>query len=106
MSMRKDWQTAKEQAEILFKKKHPVGKDPHMTPPTAFPLKFNKDLGPTLDKVEKSGQSLDSLEKAEKKARDVVAAYRNEINQHKATLGNEAAGVLLNALNKIYEKVK
>lgn len=103
MALRKDWQAAKSVAEDTFKKEHPLGKDPHINPPTPYPLKFKLDLGPTLDDFEKAKKPEDKA-KYIKKAKDIIKTYRASIQSEKEMKG--AAKILTDMLNRIDGQLK
>ncbi len=98
LALRKEWQTAKGAAELLFKREHPPVGDIHINPPTPYPLKFKEDLGPTLDEFEKAKTPADKT-KHSNKAKGVIRNYRTAINgAHEL---KSAARILLDSLAKI-----
>lgn len=77
-ALRKSWQLAKAKADQAYKKVNA----PFLlnVPPTPLPYpKFNKNLGPTLDKLDKAKEK--DQEKLKSKARLIVAAYLKEVDE-------------------------
>jgi hypothetical protein len=105
MELRSLWQAAKSVSQDKFKKENPITKDPTKTPPTAYPLKFKEDLGPTLDDYEKAKKPEDKAKYA-KKAKDVIKSYRGAIDKEKLLKGKESGNTLVNTLNHIEGKIK
>ncbi len=97
MALRKEWTSTKSLAETAFKKDHPIKGDVHITPPTPYPLKFNQNLGPTLDDYEKA-KPADKAKHASK-AKGIIKNYRTSINSAKDM--KTAGKLLLDSLAKI-----
>ncbi len=86
MTLRERWAYQKTLSEGRFKKEHakeltdiPTGKL------TLYPVKFDKGLGPVLDKYEaaKKANKRTDADAQKKKAKDIIAIYRNRINNAK-----------------------
>jgi hypothetical protein len=98
MSLRSEWQTAKGASELAFQKAHAAElTNAHMAVPTPYPCKFNSDLGPTLDSLEKAqkAKKAPDITKYSVKAKGIVAAYKKHVEGAAKVLGPDASKVLL-----------
>lgn len=111
--LHKAWAKNKDLAKFAFsegtKKKGMIGDilDPTLVP--AYPLKFAKNLGPSLDKLDGAKPGAKDNAKYKKAAADAVIAYRSEINKSKKFLDEVDARIcklLLPVLHAIEEALK
>ena len=103
MSLRGDWQAFKNESLEKFKKAHAHElTNVHEGGVTGYPVKFDKDLGPTLDKYEKAKDK--DKETYKKKALEVIALYETKAN-HKDLKG-EPADSIKKGLNHLKSKLK
>jgi hypothetical protein len=104
MSLRSEWQTAKGASVTAFQKFHAADlTNAHMEVPTPYPCKFNSDLGPTLDNLEKAqkAKKQPDITKYSTKAKSIVTAYKKHVEGASKTLGPDASKVLLAELADI-----
>ena len=105
--LRKTWAAHKAQSEDVFKKAHAkelLSVDKNGV--TGYPIKFDKDLGPNLDKFEaatKAKKAPDATA-AKLKVEAAVKEYRSRIDKNKAALG-AAADPLKKALTYVEGKL-
>jgi hypothetical protein len=113
MGMRKDWDTAKGAAQLAFK--NATGKmqlealAKNEAPPT-WPFKFDKNLGPTLDKYEsaKKANKAADVKKHAEDAKKVLAQYMTLVRNKTSDLNKldqRICTVLLTELQKIWNVV-
>ena len=101
--LRKEWSFRKELAFKQFTDAHKHEMlDVHVNGVTGYPLKFNKDLGPTLDNLEKAqkDKKTTDISKLSSKAKEAVIAYRKQVQEAK-TLGPLPSKTLLEALTAL-----
>ena len=107
MGMRKDWQQAKSNSELAFKHdEETVKKNASKSSGDilnhgfeAYPIKFNKNLGPALDAWEAASKKNDGTKKAAaiKQAQPAIQYYENEAKK----LKGHAQTLLVTELSKI-----
>jgi hypothetical protein len=86
--MRKEWTRAKDGAQLLFKTatgKAQLNALAKGEAPPAWPFKFDKDLGPTLDKFE-DAKKPDDRKKYGEQARKVIALYQAAVKKEAGAL--------------------
>lgn len=105
--LRKLWQAYKFKSEDEFKKAHAkelLSVDTKGV--TGYPIKFDKDLGPALDKFEAATKAKKPADQqqARQKARVALAEYRKRVNEKKGILGG-AAGPLETGIKEIDKRL-
>lgn len=86
--MHKEWSKAKGGAQLLFKTatgKMQLNALAKNEAPPAWPFKFDKDLGPTLDKFE-DAKKPDDRKKYGEQARKVIALYQAAVKKEAGAL--------------------
>jgi hypothetical protein len=104
--LRKTWGAAKMLSEDEFKKAHAAEmKHAHEGGLTPYPLKFNKDLGPTLDKYEAAKKAKKATDMAahKKKALEVMKIYDGLAETNKKALGEKPYKALKAGLKLVGE---
>jgi hypothetical protein len=96
--LRKTWTHAKKLGEAAFKQQ-PVDRErvlnAHVEGLSPFPLKFDKNLGPTLDSLEKArAANKAGVNKYSDAAKSVMAVYGKQVDGSK-DLGKPAKQLLL-----------
>jgi hypothetical protein len=107
--LRNKWKKAKDESFNVFKKmsaEHAKKAILEHKPPPPYPVKFDKDLGPTLDKLEAANKAKkpDEIKKQSVKAHDIITDYKKRVEKAKPLMYNSGA-VLYNALQALERDV-